>query len=151
GIMSLSAGFVLALQGAAELRRLGGLSYVVDLVVIGFTQEVGTVITGIAVSDRSTSAISAEIGTMIVTEEMETLRVMGLDPIEFTLAPKFLGALITLPCLTVLSIVCGIFANYVFLASSIDMSFRVYSQTVVESILLRDIWLTLIKSVVFAT
>lgn len=150
-IMSLSTGFVLAMQGAAELRRLGGMNYVVDLVVIGFTRELGAVVTGIAVSGRSASAISAEIGTMIVTEEMDTLRVMGLNPIEFTLAPKFLGALITLPCLTVLSIACGIFSGYVFLAASVDMNFRIYSRAVFESILLRDIWLTLIKSVAFAT
>jgi phospholipid/cholesterol/gamma-HCH transport system permease protein len=149
--MSLCVGFVLALQGAAELRRVGGLTYVVDLVTVGFTRELGALITAIAVSGRSGSAISAEIGTMVVTEEMDALRVMALNPVEFTLAPRYLGALIAMPCLTILSMVCGIFAGYIFLAFSIDMSFRVYFREVFESILLRDIWLTLIKSVVFAT
>jgi phospholipid/cholesterol/gamma-HCH transport system permease protein len=149
--MSLCIGFVLALQGAAELRRFGGLQYVVDLVAVAFTRELGALVTAIAVSGRSASAISAEVGTMVAAEEMDALRVMGLNPVEFTLAPRYLGALIAVPCLTVLSTVCGIFAGYVFLAFSIDMSFRVYSRAVFESILLRDIWLTLIKSVVFAT
>ena len=149
--MSLCIGFVLALQGAAELRRFGGLQYVVDLVAVAFTRELGALVTAIAVSGRSASAISAEVGTMVVAEEMDALRVMGLNPVEFTLAPRYLGALIAVPCLTVLSTLCGIFAGYVFLAFSIDMSFRVYSRAVFESILLRDIWLTLIKSVVFAT
>jgi phospholipid/cholesterol/gamma-HCH transport system permease protein len=76
---------------------------------------------------------------------------MGLDPVEFTLAPKFLAAVITLPCLTILSTLFGIFAGYLFLALSIDMSLRVYIQAVAESILLRDIALSLAKSVVFAT
>jgi phospholipid/cholesterol/gamma-HCH transport system permease protein len=76
---------------------------------------------------------------------------MGLDPVEFTLAPKFLAAVITLPCLTILSTLCGIFAGYLFLAMSLDMSLRVYSQAVAETILLRDIALSLVKSVVFAT
>jgi phospholipid/cholesterol/gamma-HCH transport system permease protein len=133
------------------LRRFGALEFVVDLVTVGFTRELGPLITAIAVSGRSASAISAEIGTMVVTEEMDAVRVMGLNPVEFTLAPKYLGALITLPCLTVMSNLCGIFAGYLFLAFSIDMSFRIYMQQVFESILLRDVWVALIKSLVFAT
>jgi phospholipid/cholesterol/gamma-HCH transport system permease protein len=149
--MSLCIGFVLALQGAAELRRFGGVNYVVDLVAVAFTREMGALITAIAVSGRSASAISAEVGTMVVTEEMDALRVMGLNPVEFTLAPRFLGALIAVPCLTILSTISGIFAAYVFLSLSIDMSFRIYAHAVFEAILVRDICLTLIKSVVFAT
>ena len=134
-IMSLCLGFVLALEGAAELRRFGGVNFVVDLVAVGFTRELGALVTAIAVSGRSASAISAEVGTMVVTEEMDALRVMGLNPVEFTLAPKYLGALITVPCLTILSSVCGIFAGYLFLAFSIDMSLRVYVRGVFEAIL----------------
>ncbi len=151
GTMSLCTGFILALQSASELRRFGALEFVVDLVAIGFTRELGPLITALAVSGRSASAISAEIGTMVVTEEIDALRVMGLDPVEFTLAPKYLAALITLPCLTILSTLCGIFAGYVFLAFSMDMSLRIYFQAVAEAILLRDVAFTLIKSLVFAT
>jgi phospholipid/cholesterol/gamma-HCH transport system permease protein len=88
---------------------------------------------------------------MVVTEEMDALRAMGLDPVEFTIAPKYLAGLITMPCLTILSTLCGIFAGYLFLAFSIDMSIRIYFRAVAESILLRDIIMTLIKSLVFAT
>jgi phospholipid/cholesterol/gamma-HCH transport system permease protein len=149
--MSLCIGFVLALQGAAELRRFGGVSFVVNLVAVAFTREMGALVTAIAVSGRSASAISAEVGSMVVTEEMDALRVMGLNPVEFTLAPRYLGALIAVPCLTIVSTICGIFAGYLFLAVSIDMSFRIYWHAVFEAILVRDISLTLIKSVVFAT
>ena len=96
GTMALCTGFILALQSASELRRFGALQFVVDLVAIGFTRELGPLITALSVSGRSASAISAEIGTMVVTEEIDALRVMGLDPVEFTLAPKYLAALITL-------------------------------------------------------
>jgi phospholipid/cholesterol/gamma-HCH transport system permease protein len=88
---------------------------------------------------------------MVVTEEVDALRVMGLDPVEFTLAPKYLAAVITLPCLTILNTLCGIFAGYLFLAVSIDMSLQVYFQVVAESVLLRDMLLLLVKSTVFAT
>ena len=151
GIMSLCTGFILALQSASELRRFGAMEFVVDLVAIAFTRELGPLITALSVSGRSASAISAEIGTMVVTEEIDALRVMGLDPVEFTLAPKYLAALITIPCLTILSTLCGIFAGYLFLAFSIDMSLRIYFQTVAESILLRDVGFMLVKSLVFAT
>jgi phospholipid/cholesterol/gamma-HCH transport system permease protein len=151
GAMSLCTGFILALQSASELRRFGALDFVVDLVAIGFTRELGPLITALSVSGRSASAISAEIGTMVVTEEIDALRVMGLDPVEFTFAPKYLAALITVPCLTILSTLCGIFAGYVFLAFSMDMSFRIYFQEVAETVLLRDIGFMLVKSLVFAT
>jgi phospholipid/cholesterol/gamma-HCH transport system permease protein len=151
GIMSLCTGFILALQSASELRRFGALQLVVDLVAVGFTRELGPLITALSVSGRSASAISAEIGTMVVTEEVDALRVMGLDPVEFTLAPKYLAAMITLPCLTILSTLCGIFAGYLFLAFSIDMSLRAYFEAVAEAILLRDVALSLVKSLVFAT
>lgn len=151
GAMSLCTGFILALQSASELRRFGALQYVVDLVAIGFTRELGPLITALSVSGRSASAISAEIGTMVVTEEIDALRVMGLDPVEFTLAPKYLAALVTVPCLTILSTLCGIFAGYLFLAFSMDMSLRVYFQAVAEAVLLRDVVFMLVKSLVFAT
>jgi phospholipid/cholesterol/gamma-HCH transport system permease protein len=110
-------GFILAMQCASELRRFGALQLVVDLVAIGFTREPDPLITALAVSGRSASAISAEIGTMMVTEEIDALRAIGLDPVEFTLAPKYLAAMITLPCLTVLITLCGICAGYLFLAT----------------------------------
>jgi phospholipid/cholesterol/gamma-HCH transport system permease protein len=150
-VMAFCVGYVAALQAAAELRRFEATRYVVDLVTVGFTRELGALITGIVLSGRSASAIAAEVGTMVVTEEVDSLRVMGLDPVEFTLAPKYLGALITVPCLTVLSTFCGIAAGYVFLALSIDMTARVYFREVVNSIQVRDIVLTLVKSVLFAT
>ncbi len=151
GIMPLCTGFILALQSASELRRFGALQFVVDLVAIGFTRELGPLITALSVSGRSASAISAEIGTMVVTEEIDALRVMGLDPVEFTFAPKYLAALVTVPCLTILSTLCGISAGYLFLAFSMDMSLRIYFQAVAEAVLLRDIAFMLVKSLVFAT
>jgi len=151
GVMALCTGFILALQSASELRRFGALEMVVSLVAIGFTRELGPLITALSVSGRSASAISAEIGTMVVTEEIDALRVMGLDPVEFTLAPKYLAALITLPCLTILSTLCGIFAGYLFLAFSMGMSLRIYFQAVAEAVLLRDVGFMLVKSLVFAT
>ena len=70
-LMSICTGFIFAMQGASELQRFGALRYVVDLVAVGFTRELGPLMTAIAVSGRSGSAFAAEIGTMKVTEEID--------------------------------------------------------------------------------
>ena len=151
GLMSLCLGYVLALQCAAELRRFDAVRFVVDLVAVSFTRELGALITAIAVSGRSASAIAAEVGTMMVTEEIDALRVMGLDPVEFTLAPNAPGRLDhgAMPDR----------AEHVLRGVRRVSLPRVQRRhehpralhEVVESILLRDVWLTLIKSVIFAT
>ena len=150
-LMSFCLGSVAALQAAAELRRYGATRYVVEFIAIAFTRELGAIITAIAVSGRSASAIAAEVSTMVVSQEIDALRVMGIDPVDFTLAPKYLGALITLPCLTMLSTFFGIAAGYCFLAASIGMTARVFVRDAVAAIMLRDVVLTLVESLVFAT
>jgi phospholipid/cholesterol/gamma-HCH transport system permease protein len=151
GTMAVCAGFILAMQGASELRRFGAMEFVIDLVTVGFTRELGPLLTAIAVSGRSGSAFSAEIGSMMVTEEIDALRTMGIDPLEFVLAPKYLAALIVLPCLTILSNACGILAGGAFMRLSTDMAFGVYLRDVVHSMVLRDVITGLVKSLAFAT
>src|SRR5580700_10218573 len=150
-LMSICTGFIFAMQGASELRRFGALRYVVDLVAVGFTRELGPLMTAIAVSGRSGSAFAAEIGTMKVTEELDSLRVMALEPIEFVLAPKYLAALISVPCLTIISNSFGIVAGGLFMFFSTRLAPLLYLRYVLESIALRDVITGLIKSVAFAT
>jgi len=151
GLMAVCAGFILAMQGASELRRVGALQYVIDLVAVGFTRELGPLLTAIAVSGRSGSAFSAEIGTMMVTEEVDALRVMAFEPVEFVLAPKYLAALITVPCLSIVSNVCGILAGGIFMFFSTHLGLGLYLHDVLTSIQLRDVISGLVKSLAFAT
>ncbi len=150
-IMAASTGMILALQGAAELRRFGALRYVIDLVAVGFTRELGPLLTAIVVSGRSGSAFSAEIGTIMVTSEIDALRTMALDPIEFVLAPKYLAAIVMVPCLTIMCNVFGILAGAGFMYLSTKMALGIYVKYVLDSILLRDVLCGLIKSLAFAT
>ena len=150
-LMALCTGFILAMQGASELRRFGALHYVIDLVTVGFTRELGPLLTAIAVSGRSASAFAAEIGTMKVTEELDSLRVMAFEPIEFVLAPRYLAALISIPCLNIISNFVGIVAGGLFMFFSTRLTPLLYFRYVLESIALRDVTTGLIKSVAFAT
>jgi len=150
-LMAVCTGFILAMQGASELRRFGAIHYVIDLVAVGFTRELGPLLTAIAVSGRSGSAFAAEIGTMEVTEEIDALRVMAFEPVEFVLAPKYLAALVAVPCLSIVSNLCGILAGGLFMFFSTRLGFLLYLRYVLSSIALRDVISGLIKSVAFAT
>jgi phospholipid/cholesterol/gamma-HCH transport system permease protein len=151
GLMAMSAGFILAMQGASELRRFGALHYVINLVSIGFTRELGPLLTAIAVAGRSGSAFSAEIGTMVVTEEVDAIRVMAFEPIEFVLAPKYLAALVTVPCLSILANACGILAGGIFMFFSAHLTLGLYLRDVMNTIQSQDVIVGLIKSLAFAT
>ena len=149
-IMSVCTGFVLAMQVGAELRRFGALQYVMDTVAIGFTRELGALLTAIVVSGRSGSAFSAEIGTMVVTSEIDALRTMAIDPIEFVLAPKYVAALLVVPCLSVMSNAFGILAGAGFMYVSSKITLAMSLNYVADSIELRDVLMGLLKSLVFA-
>jgi phospholipid/cholesterol/gamma-HCH transport system permease protein len=150
-LLAMCSGFILAMQGASELRRFGALHYVIDLVAVGFTRELGPLLTAIAVSGRSGSAFAAEIGTMKVTEEIDALKIMAFDPVEFVLAPKYLAALVAVPCLSVVSNFFGILAGGLFMFFSTHLGLLLYFRYVLASVQLRDLFAGLIKSVAFAT
>jgi len=150
-LLAMCSGFILAMQGASELRQFGALRYVIDLVAVGFTRELGPLLTAIAVSGRSGSAFAAEIGTMAVTEEIDALKVMAFEPVEFVLAPKYLAALVAVPCLTIISNFFGILAGGLFMLFSTHLSLPLYFHYVMASINLRDLVLGMLKSLAFAT
>ncbi len=151
GVMSVCAGFILAMQVGSELKRWGALQYVMDTVAIGFTRELGPLLTALVVSGRSGSAFSAEIGTMQVTSEIDALRTMAIDPIEFVMTPKYVAAMITIPCLTILSNTFGILAGAAFMYITTKIRLSMYLRYIFNSIDLSDVLTGLLKSLVFAT
>lgn len=150
-LLAMCSGFILALQGASELRRFGALHFVIDLVAVGFTRELGPLLTAIAVSGRSGSAFAAEIGTMKVTEEIDALKVMAFDPVEFILAPKYLAALVVVPFLSIIGGLFGILAGGLFMFFSTHLGLLLYFRYVLTSIELRDVLAGMLKSLAFAT
>ena len=150
-IMSVCAGFILAMQTGTYLKRYGALQYVMDVVAIGFTRELGPLLTALIVCGRSGSAFSAEIGTMVVTSEIDALHTMAIDPIELVLTPKYVAAMIVIPCLTIMSNTFGILAGAAFMYISTKIRPAMYLQYIFNSIEMRDIFTGLLKSLVFAT
>jgi len=149
-LTSLSIGLTLAMQGAQELSRMGASSYVPDLVSVTILRELGPLLVGVVVIGRSGSAVTAELGTMKVGEEIEALEVMAINPVRFLVVPRFLAMLIMLPVLTVFGNYIGLAGGWTICHSSLDMSTAGYIQRLLEAGTPMDLYTGIIKSFVFA-
>ncbi len=149
-LISFLIGFILALQSAAQLRQFGASIYVADLIAIAMVSEMGPLITAILVAGRSGSAITAEIATMKVSEEIDALHVMGVDPIPYLIVPKLYALIITLPLLTVFANIIGITGGAVIGVTYLDISFLPFFKEVFSVLRYKEVFTGLIKSLVFS-
>lgn len=150
-LIAAATGLIMAFQGGAELRRFGALQFVINLVGVSMTRELGPLMTAIVVIGRSGSSFSAEIGTMVVTEEVDALRSMAIDPTEFLLAPKYVAMMVMMPCLTIAAVFSGILAGGIFTYFSLDMPLGVYLDATLDVLVMRDVVTSMIKAIVFGT
>lgn len=149
-LTAFSVGFTLAMQGAEQLGRLGADDYVPDLVGLTLLRELGPMLIAVIVIGRSGSAVTAELGTMKVSEEIEALGVMAIDPIRFLIVPRFIAMLIMLPVLTIFGNYVGMFGGWVISHFALDMNTSQYILRLLERAEAWDLYSGLIKSFVFA-
>ncbi len=149
-LITFFVGVIIALQGAYGLRRLGAMQLVAGLVAISITRELGPLVAAIVVIGRSGSAFAAEIGAMRVTEELDALKTMALDPIDFLVTPKLAAMAIMLPCLAMWSDLMGVMGGALFGVSGAGFTFSSYLMATRDALVLRDITTGLIKSLFFA-
>jgi phospholipid/cholesterol/gamma-HCH transport system permease protein len=149
--ISFLVGVVLALNGALQLRQFGAQIFIANLVAISMTREMGPLITAILVAGRTGSAIAAELGTMVVSEEVDALRTMALSPARFLVVPKLVALAVTMPLLTVLSTTAGILGGLAIGVASLGLPMQGYLTQTVKSLWVSDLLTGLIKSVAFAT
>ena len=143
-------GVVLAMQSAQQLSKMGGTIYVASLVTISICRELGPVLTALVIAGRIGAAITAEIGSMQVNEQLEALETMAISPVRYLVVPKFLSLLIMLPCLTFVGDVAGILGGYVVGVFSLHINSGLYIQTAMKFLTLKDIYTGLSKPIVFA-
>ena len=108
-LMAFLIGVVLAFQGSTQLRQFGAEVFVVDLIAISILRELGILLTAIIVAGRTASAFTAAIGSMKMREEIDALRVMGLNPVDVLVVPRILALIIAMPILTFLASMAGLF------------------------------------------
>jgi phospholipid/cholesterol/gamma-HCH transport system permease protein len=121
-LLSFLVGAVVAFLGATVLADFGASIYTVDLVSISFLREFGVLLTAILMAGRTASAFTAQLGSMKVNEEIDAIRVLGLDPIEMLVLPRVLALLISLPLLSFLAMLAGILGGAVVCIFALDIT-----------------------------
>lgn len=149
-LTAFSIGLTLAMQSASELKKLGADSFVPDLVAVSLLRELGPLIIAVIVIGRSGSAITAELGTMQVSEEIEALEVMAINPIQFLVVPRVLAMMLMLPALTVFGVWVGMVGGWAVCHFMLGFDTSAYIFRSVDRATPWDFYVGLIKSVVFA-
>lgn len=142
-------GIVIAMQSAYQLARFGANIYVAPMVSIGIARELGPVLTALVVAGRVGAAIAAELGTMKVTEQIEALETMALNPVRYLVVPRFLALLIMLPCLTIFADILGIFGGFLVGIFQLGLNPYRYITFSFQFMLFKDFWTGIVKSACF--
>jgi len=148
--ISLFIGMILAMQTAYQLKKYGILDLVGDLVSVSVTRELGPLITAVIIAGRIGASYSAQIGTMKVSEEIDALKSMALNPIRFLVSPRLIAMIVMLPCLTILANVMGILGGFVISYFNLGLPASQYITHVINALVMKDIITGLIKSIFFA-
>ncbi len=148
-LTALFTGMVLALQSAYQLKNFNALSYTAGLVSLSITRELGPVLTAMVVGGRVGAAITAEIGTMKVTEQIDALVSLGTNPVKYLAVPRLIAALFMLPLLTVYADFIGILGGYIVAVVKLGISSSLYIRDSFDVLVLKDVITGLIKSVAF--
>ncbi len=145
-LMALFSGMVLGLQAGHELLKFQFQEALGAVVAASLTRELGPVLTGLIVAGRAGAAMAAEIGTMKVSEEIDALRAMAINPYRYLVLPRMVAALITLPLLTIFTDVIGIMGGFIIGRVQLNVRFFLYLEWIVKFVTLKDVWSGVIKS-----
>jgi phospholipid/cholesterol/gamma-HCH transport system permease protein len=148
-LTGMFTGMVLALQSAASLDAFGARPYVGRLVCVSMVRELGPVLTALMVTGRVCSGMAAELGSMVVTQQIDALRVLGTDPVRKLVAPRIAAGLVMVPVLTVISDMLGIFGAGLISVFNLKLSWIYYWRTVGSALAFNDLVMGLTKPVVF--
>ncbi|MCW8911007.1 MAG: ABC transporter permease [Gammaproteobacteria bacterium] len=149
-VLCFSVGMMLAMQGLETLKPYGAQSQVVVGIALSVTREFAALIVGILVAGRSGSAITARIGTMKESQEIDALRVIGIQPVRYLAAPLLVAMMLMVPSLTILGDLAGLFGGALYTAFELNMSIATYFDRSFAVLNMYDIFQGLIKSLVFA-
>ncbi|MBS0185046.1 MAG: ABC transporter permease [Proteobacteria bacterium] len=150
GLISFLIGVVLAYQGITQLKRFGAEIFTVNLLALGILREVGILITAIVVAGRSGSAFTAQIGTMVLNEEVDAMQTMGLNPVNVLVIPRIMALMIALPLLTFFSDIIGLLGGAFMTHTLMDLSYVQFIEQLKLAIVPKTFWVGMIKSPFFA-
>ncbi len=151
-IVSLVAffiGVILALQTAYQMQKLSSEIYIANIVAVSLVRELGPVITSLIVAGRCGAAVTAELGTMNVTEQIDALSTLATSPVKYLVVPRFLAFMFMLPILTIYADIIGIIGGYLICVHRLGITSGMYWNMAFHSLRVKDLSTGLIKTIVF--
>ncbi len=148
-MLAFTVGLMLAIQLMATLSEFGAQSQAVLAIAISVTREFGPLITGIVVAGRTASALAARIGSMMVSQEVDALRVIGIAPVRYLATPPLVALLVMMPVLTVIADTVAILGGGLYSAPRLQLALPAYLQQSLQVLEVSDVAQGLLKSVVF--
>ncbi|HEX2956641.1 MAG TPA: MlaE family lipid ABC transporter permease subunit [Chitinispirillaceae bacterium] len=149
-LLAFLIGVVLSLQTAMQLENFGAGVFLASLIGMSMVRELGPLMTAIILAGRTGSATTAEIATMCVGEEIDALKTMGINPIQFVVVPKFWAITITMPILSIIATATGIFGGYLIGLLYLDLGSSMFLNELAKSLKFRDVFAGVFKSVIFS-
>ena len=149
-LLTFLVGAVVAFLGATVLQNFGASIFTVDLVAYSFLREFGVLLTAIIVAGRTASSFTAQIGSMRANEEIDAIRVLGLDPVELLVLPRVYALLIALPILTFVAMIAGIVGGMLVSAMTLDISPVLFLSRIEDNVGLIHFWVGMAKAPIFA-
>ncbi len=149
-LVSLFTGMVLALQSAYQLTKMNANLYISSLVALSMVRELGPVLTALIVAGRVGASITAELGTMKVTEQIDALETQAVNPVKYLVVPRFLALCLTLPLLTVYADFIGIAGGYFIGVHKLLIGPTIYIKMTFDALEFKDLFTGLFKALVFA-
>mgnify|MGYP006187755179 CR=1 FL=1 len=149
-LLTFLIGAVVAFLGATVLANFGASIFTVDLVAYSFLREFGVLLTAIIVAGRTASSFTAQIGSMRANEEVDAIRVLGLDPVELLVLPRVYALLIALPILTFVAMVSGMVGGMLVSATKLDISPVLFLSRIQDNVGLVHFWVGMAKAPIFA-
>ena len=148
-VLAFTIGVMLAIQGIHTLETFGAESQVTTGIALSVTREFGPLITGILVAGRSGAALAARIGTMRISQEIDALKVIGIAPVRYLVAPPLVAMLVMMPLLSFWAIVVGLLGGGLYVSIDLGMSLSAYASRILEAITVDDLLHGLGKSALF--
>ena len=149
-VTSFFIGAVVGLLGANMLRQFGAEVFAVELIGIAVLREFNIIITAVLLAGRSASSFAAEIGSMKMNQEIDAMQVMGVDPFEALVLPRFLALLVTIPLLTFVATLAGLFGGMVVVWAVLDLGPAFFLQRIVDNVGALHFWIGMSKAPVMA-
>ncbi|MEM1398638.1 MAG: ABC transporter permease [Pseudomonadota bacterium] len=149
-LLAFLVGVVIAYQGALQLRQFGAEIFTIDLLGFSVLRELGVLITSIIVAGRSGSAFAAQIGTMKVSEEVDAMKTIGLDVVDYLVLPRVIALALTLPMLVFLADLVALLGGAAISWLVLDVEFGIFLRRLRDAVDLSQLWVGLVKAPVFA-